>query len=94
MKSQYLRSRTEQSTFRARKRSVLSPGRVQGPPAHVCAHVSYTVARNGEPGAETMANGAFIFGRTEVTIMVKTISIKAMKLQKKAMRQKRDLTID
>lgn len=73
---------------------MLNPGRVQGPPAHVCACVSHTVVRNGEPGAETMVNGALIFGRTEVTIMLKTISIKAMKLQKEAMRQKRDLTID
>ena len=49
---------------------------------------------SGDPGAETTVHGALIFGRKEVMIMVKTISIKAMKLQKKAMRQKRDLTID
>ena len=94
MKSQYLRSGTEESAFRVQREVWAEHGWARG---HLltCEHAwTARAARSGEPGAETTVHGALIFGRTEVMIMVKTISIKAMKLQKKAMRQKRDLTID
>lgn len=59
---------------------MLNPGGSEGT-THVCACVSHTVV-SGEPGAgETMVNGALIFGRTEATIMLKTINYKAMKLK-------------
>lgn len=69
MKSQYLRSGTEESAFRAQREVWAEPG---GRGA-ACARVSTRELHGGEEPwarAETTIQGALIFGRTEVTIMV------------------------
>lgn len=47
-----------------------------------CLCVSCTIKKNGGPRKKSCIKGAFVFGRKEPTIVVKTIIIKATKLQK------------
>lgn len=53
-----------------------------------CLCVSCTVKKNGGPRKKSCIKGAFIFGRKEPTIVVKTIS-KKQRSFKKVMRQKK-----
>lgn len=68
-----------QSTERG---DALNLGGYRGHPL-TCLHV-WAAQLRGMAGQvkKSCINGALIFGRTEVTIVVKTISIKATKLQK------------